>query len=80
MKFLEFFSEANGTLSNIRLNATMLIFCGCMILVYPVIQGKTIDANSIAAAGLLITSGLGGKLIQKGQEEKPDTDSYVSKV
>lgn len=70
MKLLEFFSESNGQLSNIRLNATALIFTGCFLAVYTCIQNR-LDANVISMATLLVTLGLGGKLIQKPTEEKP---------
>jgi hypothetical protein len=67
MKIFEFFQEANGQLSNIRLNATMLVMAGIFVIVYAVIISK-LDASIIGAGTMLITMGIGGKLIQKGQE------------
>jgi len=67
MKLLEFFSEDNGHLSNMRLNATVLVMTGCFVVMYATTQ-KCIDANVIAAATLLVTLGIGGKAVQKKDE------------
>lgn len=67
MKLLEFFAEQNGQLSNMRLNASALVFSSCFVVIYAVMQ-KTLDANVIAAATLLVTLGIGGKAVQKKDE------------
>lgn len=71
MKLLEFFAEDNGQLSNMRLNATMLVLSGCFVVVYTAVQGK-LDGNIIAAATLLVTLGIGGKAVQKKDEAGAD--------
>lgn len=71
MKLFEFFAEENGQLSNMRLNATTLVFSGCFVVVYATIM-KTLDGNIIAAATLLVTLGIGGKAVQKKDEGSPD--------
>lgn len=67
MKLLEFFAEDNGQLSNMRLNATLLVMSGCFVVVYATVSGK-LDGNIIAAATLLVTLGIGGKAVQKKDE------------
>jgi len=71
-KLMEFFEEGNGQLSNTRLNSTIMIWCGCLILVGGSFKysGSQLDANTISAAIGLITYGTGSKLIQKSQEIK----------
>ena len=67
-KFLQFFSEDNGNLSNMRLNATVLVLVGCFLLCYSLIVSKDITANVIAGSIGIITIGIGGKAIQKKEE------------
>jgi len=77
MKLLEFFEEEDGMLSNMRLNATALVFTGIFILLWSVIKSGTVDLGIIGAATTIIGMGIGGKLIQKktenatGPEVKP---------
>lgn len=74
LKLLEFFSEENKQLSNMRLNCTVLVFTGCFLTCYALVSIKAIDANVIAAAAMLITTGIGGKIIQKKDETKPNAE------
>ena len=73
MKILEFFQEANGQLSNTRLNSTAMIWAGIGMLVGGAYKlgGAILDANTISAAMGLVFAGAGQKLISKNQEEKP---------
>lgn len=70
MRLLEFFQESSGMLSNMRLNATVLVATGCFILIHGAL-GSTLTGESIGAALGAITIGIGGKAIQKGSEPAP---------
>lgn len=67
MKLLELFSEDNGHLSNMRLNATALVATGCIILIHGAMT-RTLTGESIGAALGAITIGIGGKAVQKTTE------------
>lgn len=67
MRISQFFEESNGQLSNMRLIATVLVVNGCFLADYALCT-KTLDANVIAAMTLMITLGIGGKVVQKKDE------------
>ena len=72
MRLLEFFEEDNGRLSNMRLNCTVMVMIGCFLVAYSLIKSVTaiIDPTVITAATLMFTLGLGGKIVQKKDENE----------
>ena len=74
MKISEFWKEGNGQLSNTRLHSSVLVFSGCVGIMGAMYMSK-LDAIALAACTMLITEGLGSKLIQKPMEKNNETDN-----
>ncbi len=67
MKLLEFFEESNGTLSSMRLMSFMCVATGLFIAINGTLHGQVIPTDTLIT---LLTVGFGGKIAQKGLEEK----------
>jgi hypothetical protein len=66
----EFFQEANGQLSNMRLNSSLAVWTGLFQVYAKVFWGTPIDYQVMY---LLLGAGFGFKLFQKFAEGKAET-------
>jgi len=69
MKLLEFFSESDGSLSSVRLMAFLCVVQALFIITYSTMQIPPREID-LALVVTLLGAGFGGKIIQKGIEEK----------
>jgi len=67
MKFLEFFQESNGVLSNTRLNSTLCVWTALVLVVIAGVKGVEVGIDLVI---ILLTYGFGSKLIQKPLEKQ----------
>lgn len=75
MKFLEFFSEDNGRLSNMRLNSTLAIWTALFMVFSNIRWGTAIDQQVFL---MLLGAGFGFKLVQKFAETKGNGETAES--
>jgi hypothetical protein len=71
MKLLEFFAESNGSLSSVRLMAFLCVMEALFVVSYSITKNPPL-AVDLGLVVTLLGAGFGGKLIQKGIEEKPE--------
>ena len=67
MKILEFFSEANGSLSSMRLMSFMSVSTALFLVIWQTIHGMAFDLGTMT---VLLGAGFGPKVVQKAMEEK----------
>ena len=74
MKILEFFSDGDGKLSNVRLNTSLCVYVALLMVLYNTHAGKTIDYTILL---LLLGFGFGAKLSDKYFELKAQAAAKV---
>jgi len=79
MRAAEFLQENNGRFSSMRLMSLELVTAGVFIAIYATVSGK-LNLEVIGMVGTLITAGLTGKSVQKGQELKVNGEKKEGSV
>jgi len=70
-KLLEIFQESNGNMSSMRIMSFEIVSAACIIAVYLAVAGK-VSVETAGMVAAMLTIGLTGKAVQKGQENKPE--------
>ena len=70
-KLFEIFQESNGNLSSMRVMSFEIVTTACLLALYLAYSGK-VSVETAGMVAAMLTIGLTGKAIQKGQENKSE--------